>query len=87
MPAKRSLRAWGAEGNLDVKKMFRMEVTTKKVAKFQSWVYVVEGHRPEPLLGDNDAHTTIKAQSAPPFPAKSTQAEGSSLELMQRRRP
>jgi hypothetical protein len=53
--AKRKLRGWGAADDLDVKGMFRTEIVTKKGARRRSWVYVVGGHRPEPLLGDKDA--------------------------------
>ena len=31
-------------------------ITTKKGPKCQRWVYVVEGHRAEPLLGDKDTY-------------------------------
>jgi hypothetical protein len=55
VPAKRALRGWGASGTLDVKGMFRTEVTTARGATSGSWVYVVGGHKPEPLLGDKDA--------------------------------
>ena len=55
VPAKRTLRAWGARDELDVKGMFRTTITTSKGATSRSWVYVVAGHRPEPLLGDKDA--------------------------------
>ena len=55
VPAKRALRAWGADSSLDVKGMFRTTVATSRGATCRSWVYVVAGHRPEPLLGDKDA--------------------------------
>ena len=35
--------------------MLRTTVTTSKGATSRSWVYVVAGHRHEPLLGDKDA--------------------------------
>ena len=49
------LRAWGSSSTLDVKGMVRTEIRTKKGARRSSWVYIVGGHRPEPLLGDKDA--------------------------------
>ena len=48
------LRAWGTTTSLDVKGMFRTKISTKKGAERYSWVYVVGGHKPEPLLGDKD---------------------------------
>ena len=54
IPAKRPLRAWGARYNLNIKGMFDTKVTTKKGATCRSWVFVVAGHRPEPLLKDKD---------------------------------
>lgn len=55
VPTKRSLRARGTTGSLYVKGMFRTTVATIKGTTCKSWVYVVAGHRPEPLLGDKDA--------------------------------
>ena len=52
--AKRTLRAWEAQDNLNVKGMFRSTVTTNKGATCKSWVYVAAGHRPKLLLGDED---------------------------------
>ena len=49
------LRAWGSKATLDVKGMVKTEVRTKKGARRRSWVYIVGGHKPEPLLGDRDA--------------------------------
>ena len=50
-----TLRAWGAKDNLNVQGMFHTKVTTKRSATCRSWVYMVAGHRPEPLLGVKDA--------------------------------
>ena len=49
------LRAWGSSSTLDVKGMVRTEIRTEKGARRSSWVYIVGGHKPEPLLGDRDA--------------------------------
>ena len=49
------LRAWGSNSTLDVKGMVRTEIRTEKGARRRSWVYIVGGHKPEPLLGDRDA--------------------------------
>lgn len=49
------LRAWGSEKLLDVKGMIHTTLTTEKGATVQTKVYVVDGFRPEPLLGDRDA--------------------------------
>ena len=49
------LRAWGSSSTLDVKGMVRTEIRTEKEARRSSWVYIVGGHKPEPLLGDRDA--------------------------------
>ena len=54
VPARCALRAWGASSNLDVKGMVKTELATARGAKRVTWVYVVAGHRPEPLLGDKD---------------------------------
>ena len=49
------LRAWGSDKYLDVKGMFSTTLTTSLGIKCTTWVYVVDGTRPEPLLGDRDA--------------------------------
>ena len=49
------LREWGATGYLDVKGMFRTTIKLDKGANKETWVYVVDGYRPEALLGDRDA--------------------------------
>ena len=49
------LRAWGAKGYLDVKGMFQTTLRLDKGANKETWVYVVDGYRPEALLGDRDA--------------------------------
>ena len=49
------LRAWGSKDRLDVKGMFQTELKTKGGGQTQTWVYVVDGNKPEPLLGDDDA--------------------------------
>jgi hypothetical protein len=49
------LRSWGSSSTLDVKGMVRTEIRTEKGARRISWVYIVGGHKPEPLLGDRDA--------------------------------
>ena len=49
------LRAWGGKNNLDVKGMVRTVIKTDKGARKDTKIYIVDGFRPEPLLGDNDA--------------------------------
>ena len=49
------LRAWGPKTYLDVKGMFPTSLTMDKGASKKAWVYVVDGYRPEALLGDRDA--------------------------------
>ena len=48
------LRAWGSETYLDVKGMFRTKLTMDKGATRETWVYMLDGYRPEALLGDKD---------------------------------
>ena len=55
IPARCHLRAWGADTHLDTKGMFRTTLVTSAGAKKATWVYVVGGTDPEPLLGDADA--------------------------------
>ena len=56
IPAKRTLRAWGATENLDIEQMFHITVTTSKGATSRSWIYVVAGCRPDLLLGNKDTN-------------------------------
>ena len=53
--ARSYLRAWGSDDYLDTKGMFKTTLTTSSGALKRTWVYVVAGARPEPLLGDHDA--------------------------------
>ena len=53
--AKSYLRAWGSSEYLDTKEMFKTTLTIASGASKRTWVYVVAGARPEPLLGDHDA--------------------------------
>ena len=53
--AKYRLRAWGSRKALDVKGMFKATIQTVSGARKRTWVYVVDGIRPEPLLGEEDA--------------------------------
>ena len=55
VPADCNLRAWGSASYLDTKGMFRTTLVTERGAKTDSWIYIVAGTRPEPLLGDQDA--------------------------------
>ena len=55
VPAKCHLRAWGSEKYLDTKGMFYTTIESENGARVHTWVYVVGGTRPEPLLGDTDA--------------------------------
>ena len=49
------LRARGTTECLDNKGMFKTTLTTASGATKRTWVYVVEGARPGPCLGDHDA--------------------------------
>ena len=49
------LRAWGSDKLLDVRGMVHAKLETEKGATAYTKVYVVNGHQPEPLLGDADA--------------------------------
>ena len=49
------LRSWGSKIPLDVKGMFETELETRRGARRTTKVFVVQGFRPEPLLGDEDA--------------------------------
>ena len=53
--AKNRLRAWGAREYLDVKGMVKTTIATRSGVAKRTWVYIVAGDRPEPLLGDHDA--------------------------------
>ena len=48
-------RAWGSKKRLDTKGRVRTTLQTKRGAKKETWVYIVAGTRPEPLLGEEDA--------------------------------
>ena len=52
--AKSYLRAWGSDEYLETKGMFEMTLTTSSGATKRTWVYVVAGARPEPLLDAED---------------------------------
>ena len=54
-PADTNLRAWGNKDNLDVKGLIKTEIKTKQGARKMTKIYIVDGFRPEPLLGDKDA--------------------------------
>ena len=49
------LRSWGSKTPLDVKGMFETELETRRGARKKTKVFVVQGFRPEPLMGDQDA--------------------------------
>ena len=49
------LRAWGSKENLKVQGMLRAKIKTPKGVETRSKIYIVDGYRPEPLLGDIDA--------------------------------
>ena len=53
--ARCHLRAWGSDKYLDTKGMFKTTIKAAGGANKVTWVYVVGGTRPEPLLGDEDA--------------------------------
>ena len=54
-PPDVKLRAWGATDNLPVVGMLNTTIENINGARVESKVYVVDGHQPEPLLGDGDA--------------------------------
>ena len=49
------LRAWGSKERLDVKGMFQADLKSTGGGYKRTWIYVVDGDRPEPLLGEDDA--------------------------------
>ena len=49
------LRSWGSKTPLDEKGMFETELETRRGARRKTKVFVVQGFRPKPLLGDEDA--------------------------------
>ena len=52
--ARSYLRAWGDDGYLNTKGMFKTTLTTSSGATKRTWVSVVAGEMPEPLLVDHD---------------------------------
>ena len=83
------LRAWGSNKTLDVKGMVRTTITTKKGAARRSWIYIVGGHKPEPLLGDKDAAAlgivTFNPEGREPSQQELEQREEGSVKKMQER--
>ena len=55
MRSDTKLRAWGSDTLLNVIGMIHTKLETEKGATTNTKVYVVDGFRPEPLLGDADA--------------------------------
>ena len=53
--ARCHLRAWRSDKYLDSKGMFKTTIKAGGGASKETWVYVVGGACPEPLLGDEDA--------------------------------
>ena len=53
--ARSHLRAWGSNKYLDTKGMFKTTLNTSSSATKETWVYMMAGARPEPLLGDHNA--------------------------------
>ena len=52
------LAPYGTKEGLPVKSKFRTTITTKRGAKVNTWVYVVDSkYNVQPLLGDDDATT------------------------------
>ena len=49
------LRVWGSEKRLDVKGMFQTDLKSTGGGCKRTWLYVVDGDRLEPLLGEADA--------------------------------
>ena len=46
------LRVWGLRTPLDVKGTFISELETRRGARIRTKVFIVQGFRPEPLMGD-----------------------------------
>ena len=53
--ARSHFRALDSNKYLDTKGMFKTTLSTSSGATKETWVYVVAGARPEPLLGDHNA--------------------------------
>ena len=49
------LRGWGAWKPLDMKGMVVTELVTDNGARKRTKIYIVGGHKPEALLGEEDA--------------------------------
>lgn len=65
------LRAWGSPEDLNITGMVNTTIKNAKETIVNSKVYVVEGFKPEPLLGDKDVEhlgfvTFNKDGGAPP---------------------
>ena len=63
--AKHYLRATGSAGYMDTKGMFKTTLTTASGASTRTWVYVVAGAGPGPLLGNHDAEDLNITNSNP----------------------
>ena len=55
LPTDTKLRAWGSNSFLDVRGMVHTKLETELGAAVETKLYVVDGFKPEPLLGDIDA--------------------------------
>ena len=53
--ATSKLRAWGTDKYLETLGMFKMTLEVVNGGKKETWVYIMQGYKPEPLLGDHDA--------------------------------
>ena len=63
--ARSHFRALDSNKYLDTKGMFKTTLSTSSGATKETWVYVVAGARPEPLLGDHNARTWASSASTP----------------------
>ena len=52
--ARSHLRAWGSDGYLDTLGMLKTTLEAVIGARKETWMYMVTGVNPEPLLGDHD---------------------------------
>ena len=80
LAARSYLRAWGSTEYLDTKGMFKTTLTTARRATKRTWVYVVAGARPEPLLGDHDAEDLGIVSFKPEGRAPEEEHEGKNCE-------
>ena len=57
------LRSRGSKTPLDVKGMFQTELKTDGGGHTHTWVYVVDGDKPEPLLHNGTSNTSVACRN------------------------